>query len=357
MNSFIISIDSTFEMTDNFLDRLIKDPVVSESEVVIVLDGNYNSKNHALLTKIEKDHPNVTVIYSEKIGYGKANNLAVRHSHGDILFFINSDIFAAEDCFVKMQKSIENGVADCVQPLLLYPQSNLVQCAGTFFGPYFKDHLFDGNKRDSGIVQQSGPRQALTSALYALPRALFDELGGFDEFYYNKLEGFELSYKIHLRGMTCWYLADAVAWHSRGGGRKQYSFDFKQQEAYFWSRYGGSVKPDIAEYIEQQTTDEMAGERYYAIMMSQIRSWKEILRDTKLTYREMKEMPWIGPEAFNLWDTFPSHLLKSPAPLLLIVENIRYLRGNKYWFELRDNRSDIAVDRFANLVNIQEYLR
>ena len=48
MNSFIISIDSPFEMTDNFLDRLINDPFVSGSEVDGVLDGNYNSKNHAL---------------------------------------------------------------------------------------------------------------------------------------------------------------------------------------------------------------------------------------------------------------------------------------------------------------------
>lgn len=92
-----------------------------------------------------------------------------------------------------MYDALESGVADCVQPLLLYPQSNLVQCAGTF-GPYFKEHLFDGNKADADIVKEM-VRQALTSALYAMKRSTFEELGGFDEFYYNKLEAFSCHIK------------------------------------------------------------------------------------------------------------------------------------------------------------------
>ena len=349
MNSFIISIDSTFEMTDNFLNRFLEDHYVQNNEVIIIVDGNHNSKIYELLSYAKGKYKNLSVIYSEKVGYGKANNTAAKHAQGDILFFINSDIFVEPGCFEKMQN--EHGRADCVQPLLIYPQSGLVQCAGTFFGPYFKDHLFDGNKITSKIVKESGPRQALTSALYAIPKTLFWELGGFNEFYYNKLEGFELSYQG-----TCWYLADAVAWHSRGGGRNQYSFDFRQQEAYFWARYGSNIKPDIADFINKQLEASMLDLRYYAVMMSQIRSWTSILQETELQCSNIVEMPWVGPNAFNLWNIFPSYLLKCPEPLLLIVENIKYLRGNKYWFEVRDNRSDLAVDRFANLVNIYEYL-
>lgn len=356
MNTFIISIDSTFEMTDNFLNRFLEDHYVQNNEVIIIVDGNYNSKIYELLSCAKKKYTNLSVIYSEKVGYGKANNIAASHAQGDILFFINSDIFAEPGCFEKMQNAIEHGRADCVQPLLIYPQSGLVQCAGTFFGPYFKDHLFDGNKITSKIVKESGPRQALTSALYAIPKTLFWELGGFNEFYYNKLEGFELSYHVHLTGRTCWYLADAVAWHSRGGGRNQYSFDFRQQEAYFWTRYGSSIKPDIADFINKQIQDSMSDLRYYAVMMSQVRSWTSILQETKLQYSNLVEMPWVGPGAFNLWNIFPSYLLKCPEPLLLIVENIKYLCGNKYWFEVRDNHFDLAVDRFANLVNIYEYI-
>ena len=95
---------------------------------------------------------------------------------------------------------------------------------------------------------------------------------------------------------------------------------------------------------------------YYTIIMSQIRSWKEILKDTNITSNTIVDMPWIAPGSFNLWDIFPNTILKNPAPLLIIVENIKYLRSNKYWFEIRNNPNDISIDRFANLVNILEYL-
>lgn len=356
MVSFIISIDTTFGMADNFFNIFMSNNFVKSSEVVVVVDGNYDIRIRNLLSTLKKGNPNLIVIYSEKLGYGKANNLAVKHSSGEYLFFINSDIFAEENCYEKMLSVLENETVDCVQPLLIYPQSNLVQCAGTFFGPYFKDHLFDGNRIDATIVAEDGPRQALTSALYAMKRSTFEEFEGFDEFYYNKLESFELSYKLHLAGKTCWYLGSAKAWHSRGGGRSLYTYDFKQQEAYFWSRFGSQVKPDISSYINMQVTQTMRKQYFRAIMMSQIRSWKKIFENINLCIDTYTEMPWIGTGAFNLWDVFPNAFLNTSAPFLLIVENIRYLRNNKYWFELRNNPNDIAVDRFANLVNIKQYL-
>lgn len=356
MVSFIISIDTTYEMADNFFTLFFAHNFVQQSEVVIVVDGNYNLQIHNMLNRLKENASNIKIIYLSKVGYGKANNVGVQNSTGEYLFFINTDIFAEEGCFEKMYDTLHNGIADCVQPLLIYPQSNLVQSAGTFFGPYFKDHLFDGNKIDSFIVNQDGPRQALTSALYAMKRTLFDKFNGFDEFYYNKLEAFELSYKIYLAGKTCWYLSSARAWHSRGGGRNLYSFDFRQQEAYFWSRFGNVVKPDITDYLKMQTNTDISTNCYYTIIMSQIRSWKEILKGTDISSSTFVDMPWIAPGNFNLWDIFPNSVLKNPAPLLIIVENIKCLRSNKYWFEIRRNPYDIAIDRFANLVNIQEYL-
>ena len=50
MNSFIISIDSTFEMTDNFLNRFLEDHYVQNNEVIIIVDGNHNSKIYELLS-------------------------------------------------------------------------------------------------------------------------------------------------------------------------------------------------------------------------------------------------------------------------------------------------------------------
>ena len=356
MVSFIISIDTTYEMADNFFNLLYGHEFVRKSEVIVVIDGNHNLQIHSMLNKLKNTYSNMKIVHLPKVGYGKANNIGVYNSTGEYLFFINTDIFAEPGCFEKMYNVLYNGIADCVQPLLIYPQSNLVQSAGTFFGPFFKDHLFDGNKINASIVTKDGPRQALTSALYAMKRSTFDSFQGFNEFYYNKLEGFELSYKIHLSGKTCWYLSSAKAWHSRGGGRNLYSFDFRQQEAYFWSHYGSKIKQDISEYLKRQIDFNVLENSYYTVIISQIRSWPQILKSAGISCTMFIDMAWVGPNAFNLWNIFPSSMLKTKEPLLLVVESIKYLRSNKYWFEVRDNPKDIAIDRYANLVNIQNYL-
>lgn len=356
MNSFIISVDSSFQMTNNFFEILMEEPYVLQQEVVIIVDGNDSYILREYLKNLVSKHENIRLFFCDKVGYGIANNIAVEKSKGDILFFINTDIFASSKCFEKIENAIIQHKGDCIQPLLLYPQSNLVQCAGTFFGNYFKNHLFDGNKPNASIVAFSDQRQALTSALYAMKKDIFEYIGGFDPFYFNKLESFELSYKLTLSGKKCFYLAEASAYHSRGGGRSHYSFDFTQQEAYFWSRYGSSVKSDIHVYLQKQLDIEMQKHSYYALLLNQHRDWYRILEKLPIELGQTSEFPWINLNSLNLFDLLPNAILNNKTPILFIVDNIKLLRANYYWFKLRDNPLDIAMDNYANLINIKDYL-
>lgn len=354
MVSFIISLDTSFSMADNFFQLFLNEPFVKDSEVIVVVDGCHNIHIHNLLSQLLKKHENLKVFFNEKQGYSVANNFGVKMSSGNFLFFINSDVFASSDCFKKILDALKDGIAECVQPLLLYPQTNMVQCAGTFFGPYFKDHLFDGNRADAPIVKKSGYRQALTSALYAMPKDVFWEYNGFDEFYFNKLESFELSYKLTLHKQRCYYLADAIAYHSRGAGRGQYNFDFRQQEAYFWSRFGNSVVADITFYLNQQITPEMQQHSYHALILNQIRTWPKILEKVNLSFSCINEKTIYSTTHINLFDTLSNSYLYDVMPIAFVVSNINQLRGNKYWFQIRNNPNDIIIDNYANLISITE---
>lgn len=356
MVSFIISLDNSYALANNFFSHLLNSDFVKKSEIIVVLDGVTNQKILNYCSILNETNKNINVYSIKKVGYGKANNFAVEKASGKYLFFINSDIFAQDQCFELMLDKLESNEVDCVQPLLIYPQTNLVQCAGTFFGRYYKEHLFEGNLPDAKVVQIEGKRQALTSALYAMKKSTFIEFNGFDEFYYNKLESFEFSYKLTLAGKICWYLPSAIAWHCRGGGRQQYQFDFRQQEAYFWSRFGQNIEPDINEFIKLQLNKEILAHRYYAISMSQLRTWESLIKEVNITTCNFIDMPWISPGVFNLWDILPYEILTYAKPILLLVENISYLKENLYWFQMRNNHDDIAIDRFANVVNILEYL-
>ncbi len=54
MVSFIISIDTTYEMADNFFTLFFTHYFVQQSEVVIVVDGNYNLEIRNMLNKLRK---------------------------------------------------------------------------------------------------------------------------------------------------------------------------------------------------------------------------------------------------------------------------------------------------------------
>lgn len=353
--SFIIAVDSSFEIITNFFEVFLRNRFVSLSEIIIVNDCIDNIKTINYLNQINNENDNVKLINLEsKAGYGRANNIGVEKSTNDYLFFINTDVFAEKDCFEIMFDYLEQNRADCVQPLLLWPQNNRIQCAGSFFGPYYKNHLFAGRRFESiDFFKFPKTRQALTSALYAMKKETFNQHGRFDEFYYNKLESFELSFKLSLSGKKCICATDAIAYHSQGAGRNQYYFDFYQQEAYFWAHMGNNIIPDICKYYELQITKEMRQSVFNVITITQTRGVKELIESLGLKVCSYSEINGINPAKVNLYDLLPYSTHKSTSPILFFVENITNLLGNLNWFKERQ-QEDIAMDTYGNLLYINQ---
>lgn len=355
--SFIISIDSSFEMTNNFFEHLLQDSFAKNSEIVIVLDAVTNCNTIAYLKSISVKNNNLKLCFlDKKVGYGKANNYGVKQSEGSILYFINTDVFAEEGCFEKMYNALKNENVACVQPLLIWPQNNRIQCAGSTFGPYYKKHLFAGRSLESiNLSDYSQERQALTSALYAMRKCDFVHFGMFDEFYYNKLESFELSLKLTLAGKRCLCIHEAIAFHSQGTGRNQYYFDFYQQEAYFWSKMGAHFKTDIHNYYIKQLTDDMLKDTYYIISICHIRSEIEMIKKLGISYLDYYEINGLSPNNINLYELLPYSLHQLDIPLLFFVENIMDLSKNKRWFETRKCKNkDLVIDTYGNLLYVSK---
>ncbi len=353
--SFIISVDGSFEMTNNFFEHLLNNSFAKESEIIVINDCIDNIHTLNYLNQLNKEKNNVKLINLEtKLGYGKANNIGVENAQNEYIFFINIDVFASRDCFEKMYDCLCQGNADCVQPLLIWPQNNRIQCAGTFFGEYYKKHLFAGRRPESiDFSAIPSERQALTSALYAMKKDVFLELGMFDEFYYNKLESFELSFKLTLAKKKCVCLSTALAYHSQGAGRNQYFFDFYQQEAYFWTRMGNKVLPDIKNYYKMQLTPKMTSSVYNVVAITQTRNTCELIKSLGFKFISYTEINGINPQKINLYDLLPFSCHKSESPILFFVENITNLLGNKKWFELRPVR-DIVLDTYGNVLYVDE---
>ncbi len=156
--------------------------------------------------------PRVTHLSPERsLAPAVARNLGARHAGGEWLLFIDADALAAPDliarllaCAASGQRVIGGGVVQPVAAGYWTICDNLLSFAATL------------------AETAPGPRAALPSLCLLLPRALFWEVGGFDERYGGAAgEDLALSLSLRARGETLWCASDArvVHQHSRSSAR------------------------------------------------------------------------------------------------------------------------------------------
>lgn len=76
-----------------------------------------------------------------------ANNYAVSKASGEILTFLNSDVFPQKESIDILVGYIENGLVDVVQGLLVFPQTGKVQSTGHLFIESMAPHVYQGKKQ------------------------------------------------------------------------------------------------------------------------------------------------------------------------------------------------------------------
>lgn len=147
--------------------QAVYNQTVAPFEVIVADDCSTDSSRD-----VARRFPCTLVELPTNRGAAAARNAGVAASKGDVLFFVDSDIVLAPDA-----------VANALQVLRSDPACALVQ------GIYDKQPLYGNGvietyktlhehfwrRRNAGVVRMT------LFALGAMPRAVFDEVGGFDE--------------------------------------------------------------------------------------------------------------------------------------------------------------------------------
>lgn len=343
--SVIVAFNNRYELMTHFLESLAKNVDFSDGELVLISDQCKDIHALRYVGQMALKHPWINFIsLDQATGYAKANNIAVQHSHGNILVFINSDVFPESGAInALVEYTIEKNVG-AAQGKLIFPQNGQVQSTGHLFWRYRNAHVYTNCRKEEPLVCQSGLRQALTSAFTAIPRKVFDSVGGFDEIYYNAYEGMELTLKITLSGGTCVYYADAEASHAVGGSRSNMKFDDNTPAHIFWHRWGDQIKDDLPSYIMPQITADMEREIYYLMNGSSLLDWGKVLKELKLRTAGSYDLPSRFCSSINLYYDLPHMALDAPQPYLFVVDSLSALKGNRNWAEHRQSPKDLVLD-------------
>lgn len=154
----------------------------------------------------------------ENLGFAAGNNRATKAASGEWLAFLNPDAYAKPDWLEKLLAATERyPTADAFGSTQLRADDpHLIDGAGDvyhIFGLYYRGHYGWPVEKLPGDGECFSPCAA--AALYR--RAVFEELGGFDESFFCYGEDVDLGFRLRLAGGHCVQVADAMVLHEGSG--------------------------------------------------------------------------------------------------------------------------------------------
>ncbi len=183
---------------------------------IIVIDNASTDETPEML----ETFPWARVIRNEvNLGFAGANNQGARLASGRFLVLLNNDTLAKPGWLAAMLAVAKEPDVGAVGAKLLYPSGTL-QHAGVVTMPVrfgsvgflaYHDLLNVGG--DAAAAAKRRDLRTVTGACLVTPRALYVELGGLDEGYWNGYEDIDYCFKVVARGLRVVYEPRAELTH------------------------------------------------------------------------------------------------------------------------------------------------
>jgi GT2 family glycosyltransferase len=179
---------------------------------VILVD---NASNDGSVDFVRERYPQVRLIVAaSNLGFAGGNNRGAADARAPLLAFLNNDTRVEPGWLL----ALGNGLAWATDAALV--TSRIVY----MHDPTVLDSAGDGVTRAGGAFKRGhgGPvsqhlrrREVFGAcgAAFLIVRAVFEEVGGFDEDFFLSHEDVDLSYRVRLRGYRCVYMPEAVVRH------------------------------------------------------------------------------------------------------------------------------------------------
>lgn len=225
-------------------------------EVLVINNGSDDAQSLTYLDGL-RGRANFKVIDDAgPFNYARLNNDAVKEASGDILVFLNNDIEGIGGDW--LDELVSHALRPEVGPVgarLWFPNETL-QHGGVLLGIFdIASHAHYGLGRgDPGYFGRAVLAQnfvAVTGACLAMRRALFEELGGFDENLAVSLNDVDICLRAGELGYRTVWTPYADLYHHESASRGQDNTPAKKEKterefAYFRNRWGGLLWADPA---------------------------------------------------------------------------------------------------------------
>lgn len=206
---------------------------------IIVID---NHSTDGSLEYLRPLFPSVIFLVNEKnIGFGKANNIALRQAKADFILFLNPDTIVNETCFshcISFLKTAQNNGAAGIRMIdgsgKFLPESKrsfpspvssfykLIGLASLFPSSKCFNHYALGNL-DKNKTHEI---DVLAGAFMIIKKEVLEKVSGFDESFFMYGEDIDLSYRIKHAGYKIFYLGETTIIHFKGESAKKQNINY-----------------------------------------------------------------------------------------------------------------------------------
>lgn len=216
-----------FRCIDSFIEKTLIKGVKFE---FILVDNGSNRTNRTLIEELisnyvnNNDDLNIRYIYEEKeFNFSYMCNKGAAEAKGDYLLFLNDDMEIVDsDWLSKIYEKAVLPYAGAVGAKLIYPKSirsegDIIQHAGITnlrIGPAHKlQFMSDSNDIYYGRNRYCHDMLGVTGACLMVSKAIFNEVGGFDENLAVAFNDVDLCYSIYEHGYYNIVRNDTVLYH------------------------------------------------------------------------------------------------------------------------------------------------
>lgn len=193
---------------------------------VIVVDNGSTDGSQAML---QQQFPEVHLIQNvENVGFAKANNQAIRASHGRYALLLNSDALLLPHSLKAMLDLAEQEPRAGIIGARLLNADGTFQASHTPFPNLWQEFMIlSGLGRmlygrwypSHGSEEDQGPQMVdyVEGACLLVRRQAFEDAGGLDEGYFMYAEEVDWCYTMQKKGWQVWYQPTAQVIHLGGG--------------------------------------------------------------------------------------------------------------------------------------------
>ncbi len=226
--SIIIPTFNKIELTRQCLRALLANTPALLHEIIVVDNGSTDGTPDFLRAE-ESAGRLRAILNSENTGFARACNQGALSARGKYVVFLNNDTEVQSNWLAPLFSLAEADPAIAALGCKLLFPNGTIQHAGVALAnceghdPLLAFHLFAQEKSDFPLANQRRVYQAVTAACMFARKSHFDEVGGFDEGYWNGYEDVDLCLRFQERGwLTVYEPASVVIHHESQSGPERF---------------------------------------------------------------------------------------------------------------------------------------